>query len=137
MTIPFGRFVAREHAAGRLVVQPRMGFSTPSAMRAGLIRTREAAACTVGTLTLDSYTRVGDNAAAAKALAEGIGLNGFPIIAHGPAVTRDVLDGLDFPVQVRHGSARPQEIVATLIAAGLDATEGGPVSYCLPYSRTP
>jgi methylaspartate mutase epsilon subunit len=140
MTVPFGAFVAREHAAGRLVVQPRMGFATPAAMRAGLVRTRDAAATTVGTLTLDSYTRVGDLAAASRALAAGTPLNGFPLVTHGPEVTRAVLEGVagpGFPVQVRHGSARPQDIVATLAAAGLDATEGGPVSYCLPYSRTP
>jgi methylaspartate mutase epsilon subunit len=140
VTVPFGAFVAREHAAGRLVVQPRMGFATPSAMRAGLLGTRAAAATTVGTLTLDSYTRVGDIAAAARALAEGAPLNGFPLVTHGPEVTRAVLDGVagpGFPVQVRHGSPRPRDIVGTLVAAGLDATEGGPVSYCLPYSRTP
>ena len=38
---------------------------------------------------------------------------------------------------MRHGSARPERIFAALTAAGLYATEGGPVSYCLPYSRTP
>jgi methylaspartate mutase epsilon subunit len=51
-----------------------------------------------------------------------------------------VLDGVvepDFPVQVRHGSPRPADIVRALVRAGLSATEGGPVSYCLPYSRTP
>jgi methylaspartate mutase epsilon subunit len=40
-------------------------------------------------------------------------------------------------VQVRHGSAAPGPIVDALMAAGLDATEGGPISYCLPYGRTP
>jgi methylaspartate mutase epsilon subunit len=49
----------------------------------------------------------------------------------------DGILGPDFPIQVRHGSADPRRIVAAMLAAGLDATEGGPVSYCLPYSRTP
>lgn len=136
----FGGFVRAAAASGTLVVQPRMGFSDPVAMRSGLFATRFADATTVGTVTLDSYTRVGDHAAARSALDAGVGLNGYPIVAHGPAVTRSVLDGVRdawFPVQVRHGAACPQEIVAVLIAAGLDATEGGPVSYCLPYSRTP
>jgi methylaspartate mutase epsilon subunit len=51
-----------------------------------------------------------------------------------------VLDGVvgpDFPVQVRHGSPSPHDIFAALMEAGLHATEGGPVSYCLPYSRSP
>ncbi|MFE0646936.1 methylaspartate mutase, partial [Streptomyces sp. NPDC058877] len=143
MTAPapsFGGFVAAAADAGRLVVQPRMGFGDPGLMRSGLARTRAATAHTAGTLTVDSYTRVGDLAAARAAVAEGSSLNGYPITAHTRATTRAVLDGLldeDFPVQVRHGSARPRAIVRALTAAGLDATEGGPVSYCLPYGRTP
>ncbi|MFJ5711454.1 methylaspartate mutase [Streptomyces sp. NPDC093105] len=136
----FGAFVAAARHAGRLVVQPRMGMSDPRAMRAGLAATRAADATTVGTVTLDSYTRVGDQTAARRALADGVPLNGYPLVTYDTAVTRSVLHGIqdhDFPVQVRHGSAAPQSIVAALLRAGLDATEGGPVSYCLPYGRTP
>lgn len=136
----FGAFVIAAAAVGRLVVQPRMGFSDPRRMRAGLERTRFAAATTVGTITLDSYTRLGDHRAVRRALAAGTPLNGYPIVAYPVEQTRDLLDGVldpTFPVQVRHGSSRPQQIVRALVAAGLDATEGGPVSYCLPYGRTP
>ncbi|WP_217548589.1 methylaspartate mutase [Streptomyces sp. GbtcB6] len=138
--VPFGRFVTRAQARGHLVVQPRMGMSRPDRMRDGLRATRGAAATTVGTITVDSYTRTGDAVAARRAVAQGVALNGYPITTHDPAVTRQLLrdvadDG--FPVQVRHGSARPEKIVTALLAAGLDATEGGPVSYCLPYSRVP
>lgn len=136
----FGAFVARARARGDLVVQPRMGMADPLRMRDGLIATRDADAVTVGTITLDSYTRTGDFASARRALAEGVGLNGYPIAAHSADTTRAVLRGVagaHFPVQVRHGSATPDHIVRALLALGLDATEGGPVSYCLPYSRTP
>ncbi|MET9118148.1 methylaspartate mutase [Streptomyces longwoodensis] len=137
---PFGRFVAEAAAGGRLVVQPRMGFGDPGLMRHGLERTRFAAATTVGTLTLDSYTRLGDHAAVRRALRAGLPLNGYPLVDLPAGRTRRLLDGLlgpDFPVQVRHGSARPTAIVKAMTRAGLDATEGGPVSYCLPYGRTP
>ena len=136
----FGDVVARAHQAGRLVVQPRMGMSSPRAMRQGLLATRGAAATTVGTITLDSYTRIGASAEAAEAVARGMELNGYPLVAHDLATTAAVLAGVmspDFPVQIRHGSPCPEPIVAALIAAGLHATEGGPVSYCLPYSRMP
>ncbi|MFE7094278.1 methylaspartate mutase [Streptomyces erythrochromogenes] len=136
----FGAFVARARAAGTLVVQPRMGMADPLRMRDGLRATRDAHAVTVGTVTLDSYTRTGDLDAARRALAEGVGLNGYPIATHPVDTTRAVLRGVAdarFPVQVRHGSAMPEHIVRALLAVGLDATEGGPVSYCLPYSRTP
>ncbi|MGD0606078.1 MAG: methylaspartate mutase [Streptosporangiaceae bacterium] len=136
----FGGFVARAHQAGRLVVQPRMGMSSPRLMRAGLLATKGASATTVGTITLDSYTRMGDHDRARAAVAAGAELNGYPIVAHDAAITRGVLDGVagpDFPVQIRHGSPCPQDIVGALVDAGLHATEGGPVSYCLPYSRAP
>lgn len=109
-------------------------------MRAGLLATKRAAATTVGTITLDSYTRMGDHASARAAVAAGAELNGYPIVTQDVAVTRGVLDGVaapDFPVQIRHGSPCPEHIFRALMNAGLHATEGGPVSYCLPYSREP
>ncbi len=136
----FGGFVARAHRAGDLVIQPRMGMSSPRTMRAGLLATKRAIATTVGTITLDSYTRMGDHDRARAAVASGVELNGYPIVAHDVSTTRGVLDGvagLDFPVQIRHGSPCPEDIFGALIDAGLHATEGGPVSYCLPYSRAP
>ncbi|MGW4688967.1 methylaspartate mutase [Streptomyces sp. NPDC004244] len=136
----FGRYVADAHARGVLVVQPRMGFSDPTLMRAGLRATKAAAPAAVGTVTIDSYTRVGDEQAAVRALNDGVPLNGYPITSFSPHTSRWVLDGVrdaSFPVQIRHGSARPQRIIAALAMLGLDATEGGPVSYCLPYGRTP
>lgn len=138
--VDFGEFVRREGGEGRLVVQPRMGFGDPARMREGLLATKEAGATTVGTLTLDSYTRVGDLSAVEQALRQGIGLNGYPVVSHPPATTAAVLDGLRdaaFPVQVRHGSATPVDIFRALMGLRLNATEGGPVSYCLPYGRTP
>jgi methylaspartate mutase epsilon subunit len=136
----FAGFVAAARRRGELVVQPRMGFCDPREMRAGLLATRAARSTTVGTITLDSYTRVRDYPAVTRALAEGLALNGYPLVSHPPDVTRRVLAGIagpGFPVQVRHGSAQPGDIVATLVALGLDATEGGPISYCLPYGRVP
>ncbi|GAA3601341.1 methylaspartate mutase [Kineosporia mesophila] len=136
----FGRFVHDAHERGDLVVQPRMGYGDPGRMRAGLAATRQARATTVGTITLDSYTRTGQVEVARQAVERGDDLNGYPIVTHDPDVTGAVLAGLagpGFPVQVRHGSAQPQQIIAAALRAGLTATEGGPVSYCLPYSRLP
>lgn len=138
--VAFGAYIERARQAGELVVQPRMGMSSPKIMRAGLLATKQAIATTVGTITLDSYTRVGDHESARAALLSGAELNGYPIVAHDGVTTRAVLRGVadeSFPVQVRHGSPAPERIFDALIEAGLHATEGGPVSYCLPYSRVP
>lgn len=133
-----GAAVRRAAARGLLVVQPRMGMAEPEAMAEGLRAVTSLPHPTVGTLTLDSYTRVGDHAHARGALAAGTPLNGFPLVAHGPRVTARVAAAAgDRPVQVRHGSALPRDIFRTMAEAGLSASEGGPVSYCLPYGRTP
>ena len=139
-TRSFGAVVRAAQAAGHLVVQPRMGFSDPRRMRLGLAAVKDAATATVGTITVDSYTRLAQHDAARSAIAEGRPLNGYPIVAHDRRTTEQLLAGIasaDFPVQVRHGSAHPQAIVRALGEAGLTATEGGPLSYCLPYGRTP
>ncbi|NJQ01629.1 methylaspartate mutase [Streptomyces zingiberis] len=138
--VTFAAAVGAARRSGELVVQPRMGFADLPRMREGLRAVKRARARTAGTLTIDSYTRVGDHTSARLALAEGTDLNGYPIVAHGAATTRGLVSdvaGDGFAVQVRHGSADPHAIIRTMLDAGLDATEGGPVSYCLPYSRTP
>lgn len=138
--LDFNQVVLDHSQAGHLVVQPRMGFSDMAMMRAGLEAVKGSRAASVGTITLDSYTRVNDIATARVALDSGHGLNGYPIINHGTDETQKLLKGLltdTFPIQVRHGSSLPVHIFESVIENGLSATEGGPISYCLPYSRTP
>ncbi|MFI6996485.1 methylaspartate mutase [Nocardia sp. NPDC050175] len=136
----FDSFVADRAAAGQLVVQPRMGMGSLSAMRSGLARVAHLDFPVIGTLTLDSYTRVGDYQSPLERLAAGEELNGYPLVSHSIEETKKVLADLygpTFPVQVRHGTALPLRVFQRLVEVGLDATEGGPVSYCLPYSRLP
>ncbi|WP_338459959.1 methylaspartate mutase [Pseudomonas sp. TE3-3-F2023] len=138
-TSHFQRFIERARERGQLVVQPRMGFADISSMRAGLEAVARQPGA-LGTITLDSYTRVGDYQSALRCLNDGSPLNGFPIVSHPLEALRGMLDGLygeHFPIQVRHGTAQPQNIFKRMAAVGLDATEGGPVSYCMPYSRLP
>ncbi|GLZ29353.1 methylaspartate mutase [Lentzea sp. NBRC 105346] len=136
----FAGHVRSVAASGGLVVQPRMGFGDPQRMLHGLLATKHAAAHTAGTITLDSYTRVGDFAAVLEAIDNDVELNGYPIASIDPFVTLSMLDTVGhprFPVQVRHGSALPTAVFDAMVGLGLDATEGGPASYCLPYSRVP
>ena len=137
----FQSYLSSDAASGRLVVQPRMGFGRIEDMRAGLLAVRDCGAePRVATLTVDAYTRVGARERAAQALADGHDLNGYPITLWSADATRGLVDGLrpaGCVIQLRHGSAFPQAIFEAAAAAGLDATEGGPISYCLPYSRAP
>ncbi|MGN9791987.1 methylaspartate mutase [Streptomyces sp. OZ13] len=137
----FTGMVRDARRAGHLVIQARMGFGELDRMRAGLRAVRDAGPFTAGTVTLDSYTRCHDFTAARRALREHPeSLNGFPLIAHGVPAVRALLEETSspgFPVQVRHGTPRPLRVLDAMVRAGADATEGGPVSYCLPYSRVP
>jgi methylaspartate mutase epsilon subunit len=128
------------NAQSGLYVQPRMGMGTLESMQEGLLAVKTLDAPTIGTITLDSYTRMGQYEEAEKALQTGLGLNGFPILAYRScdiAAHLTTLGSRYFLIQVRHGTAQPEKIFEQLIKARLFLTEGGPVSYCLPYSRLP
>ncbi len=136
----FQQFIERQRKQGRLIAQPRMGFSGFDLMRNGLKKVKDLPGPTIGTITLDSYTRTGEFEKASHALLNGLTLNGYPIIAYGTKKNRELIHGIlspEFPIQVRHGSPLPFEIFQTIIDSGIDATEGGPISYCLPYGRIP
>ena len=123
-----------------LYVQPRMGMGYLKDMQAGLQAVKDLAAPTIGTITLDSYTRMGQFEEAEKSLKARLDLNGFPILAYSPSQIMDHLSSLgseDFLIQVRHGTASPEKIFEQLVKCRLFLTEGGPISYCLPYSRFP
>ncbi|SFW87155.1 hypothetical protein [Chitinophaga sancti] len=136
----FHNFVKAKFAQQRLVVQPRMGFSDRERMRNGLLAVKGVQAPTIGTITLDSFTRSGDFASASRAIEQGLSLNGYPIVSYPQSENESLIAGIreiDFPVQIRHGSPLPVEIFKATIRAGIDAIEGGPISYCFPYGRIP
>ena len=136
----FSSYVHRVANGGDIVVQPRMGFSCPDLMKSGLLNVKQTDATTIGTITLDSFTRQKDYHAVSASLAAGVHLNGYPIVNHGVETTSQIVAVLlddDFQIQVRHGTSLPDDIFRVMLASGITATEGGPISYCLPYSRTP
>jgi methylaspartate mutase epsilon subunit len=116
-----------------------MGMASLENMQAGLKAVKSLELPVVGTITLDSYTRMGQFDEAKKSLQAGLDLNGFPVMAYSPSEIMEQLSSLgseDFLIQVRHGTANPEKIFGHLVKSQLFITEGGPVSYCLPYSRS-
>lgn len=138
MLYSFATYIENCRQLNKLVVQPRMGFGSVNDMFNGLQAVKLAKAATIGTITLDSYTRVNQYDKAQIALDTRSNLNGYPIVNHGATVTKNMISKLindDFIVQVRHGTALPFKVFQSIIDSGITATEGGPISYCLPYSR--
>jgi len=135
----FHDFIESQKSLGTLILQPRMGFSDIVQMKKGLSAVRALGPNIIGTITIDSYTRTLQLDKAKNAIESGQQLNGYPICYYSDTDNRALIAGLytpEFPVQVRHGSPLPLHIIEKILTSGLDATEGGPISYCLPYGRT-
>ncbi len=90
--------------------------------------------------TIDSYTRQNRYEEAENGVSESIRLgramlNGFPAVNHGVAGCRRVVESVDTPLQVRHGTPDARLLAEITLAGGFTSYEGGGVSYNLPYCK--
>lgn len=90
--------------------------------------------------TIDSYTRHNRYKEADVGIAESREagrslLNGFPAVNHGVELCRKVVESVNAPVQVRHGTPDARLLAEITIAGGFTSYEGGGISYNIPYSK--
>ena len=90
--------------------------------------------------TIDSYTRQNRYEEAENGIAESIRLgrammNGFPAVNHGVAKCRQVIESVNVPMQVRHGTPDARLLTEITFAGGFTSYEGGGISYNLPYCK--
>ena len=90
--------------------------------------------------TIDSYTRQNRYEEGENGIAESIRLgrammNGFPAVNHGVAKCRQVIESVNVPVQVRHGTPDARLLTEITFAGGFTSYEGGGISYNLPYCK--
>lgn len=90
--------------------------------------------------TIDSYTRHNRYNEAKKGMEESVAthkslLNGFPAVNHGVFAVRKVIESLNVPVQVRHGTPDARLLTEIAYAGGFTSYEGGGISYNIPYSK--
>ncbi len=90
--------------------------------------------------TIDSYTRQNRYEEAENGIRESMKqrrsmLNGFPAVNHGVAGCRQIINALDTPVQVRHGTPDARLLTEICYAGGFTSYEGGGISYNLPYAK--
>ncbi|MCL2367118.1 MAG: methylaspartate mutase subunit E [Oscillospiraceae bacterium] len=90
--------------------------------------------------TIDSYTRQNRYKEAADGIAESskLGksmLNGFPAVNHGVDSCRLLVDTLNTPIQVRHGTPDARLLTEISYAGGFTSYEGGGISYNIPYAK--
>lgn len=95
--------------------------------------------------TIDSYTRQNQYENCAEGIRrekEGMAngnfhpfLNGFPAVNHGVAGCRRLVEELDTPLQVRHGTPDARLLTEITYAGGFTSYEGGGISYNIPYAK--
>ena len=90
--------------------------------------------------TIDSYTRQNRYEEAENGIAESLRLdramlNGFPAVNHGVAKCRQVIESVNVPMQVRHGTPDARLLTEITYAGGFTSYEGGGISYNLPYCK--
>lgn len=139
--LPPGRYpvVAYGKPRSSPLIQPRGGFPLFEAQYR-LTRELNAAGADFIPLTIDSYTRHNQYDTAKQLLRrseeEGKNyLNGYPLVSHGYALTRELYSGLNKPVSLRHGTPDARLLVEVAIASGIVEIEGGGICYCFPYSE--
>ncbi|MEU9104588.1 hypothetical protein AB0D54_09505 [Streptomyces xanthophaeus] len=140
-TLAPARFASYAYRAPRTrpYTQPRGGYPGFAKQRA-LTEAFDAAGADFIPLTIDSQTRHNDYDSAAALLKTGLAedrdlLNGYPLVSHGHLRTRELYEGIDRPVSLRHGTPDARLLVETALAAGITEIEGGGLSYSLPYAR--
>lgn len=90
--------------------------------------------------TIDSYTRQNryheaeEGIKASKEEGRAM-LNGFPAVNHGVSGCRRVVESVNVPVQVRHGTPDARLLTEIAYAGGFTSYEGGGISYNLPYCK--
>ena len=90
--------------------------------------------------TIDSYTRQNRYEEAENGINESIRLeramlNGFPAVNHGVMNCRRVIESVNVPMQVRHGTPDARLLTEITLAGGFTSYEGGGISYNLPYCK--
>ncbi|WP_244826486.1 MULTISPECIES: hypothetical protein [unclassified Caballeronia] len=122
--------------SGRMLVQPRCGVGGHDNMRGLIAGLEEYAAPDIATITIDAHTRLKRFDVATQLARERPNeLNGYPLVAHGWRLGRELNETVIAPVQIRHGSPDPRLLYEVSLASGFSAFEGGGIGYNIPYCK--
>jgi methylaspartate mutase epsilon subunit len=122
------------------LIQPRAGVALPEEHLKLLKTLQDEGTADLLPTTIDSYTRHNRYAEAKVGIEESIKtgkslLNGFPAVNHGVAVCRRIVENLQVPLQVRHGTPDARLLAEITLAGGFTSFEGGGISYNIPYAK--
>jgi methylaspartate mutase epsilon subunit len=136
----FSKKLLRAKAAGTTLIQPRAGVALINEHIKLLTYLQDNGGADLLPTTIDSYTRQNRFQKAEEGIAESVKLqksmlNGFPAVNHGVAGCRQIINALDTPVQVRHGTPDARLLTEIAYAGGFTSYEGGGISYNIPYAK--
>ncbi|WP_343342549.1 methylaspartate mutase subunit E [Terrisporobacter petrolearius] len=125
---------------GITLIQPRAGVALVDEQIKLLTYLQNVGQADLLPTTIDSYTRQNCYEDAQKGIVESIKnnksmLNGFPAVNHGVESCRRIINALDTPVQVRHGTPDARLLSEITYAGGFTSYEGGGISYNIPYAK--
>ncbi|PSP16469.1 methylaspartate mutase subunit E [Halobacteriales archaeon QH_10_67_13] len=125
--------------ADGVLTQPRAGVARLEEQIELLRTLTEEGGADLLPTTIDSYTRDNEYEKAQAGLEQSretgeSELNGFPAVNHGVEGCRSLIEAVDAPVQVRHGTPDARLLAAVTLAGGFQSFEGGPITYNLPYT---
>ncbi|GAA0678012.1 methylaspartate mutase subunit E [Natronoarchaeum mannanilyticum] len=134
------RFADVLEAADKPLLQPRAGVARLDEQIELLEHLQNAGQADLLPTTIDSYTRDNEYEKAQQGLEDaresgGETLNGFPAVNHGVEGCRELIEALDAPIEVRHGTPDARLLAAITFAGGFQSFEGGPISYNIPYTK--
>ncbi|KGK89320.1 MULTISPECIES: methylaspartate mutase subunit E [unclassified Clostridium] len=137
----FADKLVRAKEAGMTMAQPRAGVALLDEHIALLQHLQNEGGADFLPSTIDAYTRqnryeeceigIQESLKAGRSL-----LNGFPAVNHGVAGCRKVLEGVNIPLQARHGTPDGRLLAEITHAGGYTSNEGGGISYNIPYAKS-
>ena len=123
---------------GRTLVEPRAGVGSLEGERR-LLRILEESGADILPVTVDSMTRslLFQNAekAAQQSSVDHSFLNGYPIVAHGIAATRELVLERTRPVHLRANATDLRLVAEYAFASGMSGFVSGPMYSTLEYSK--
>jgi len=136
----FSKKLLAAKAKGATLVQPRAGVALIKEHIELLTYLQDKGEADLLPTTIDSYTRLNRFENAQRGIEESIAsgksmLNGFPAVNHGVYGCRQIVDSLDTPVQIRHGTPDARLLSEIAYTGGYSSNEGGGISYNIPYSK--
>ena len=137
----FSRKLIEAKKKGTTLIQPRAGVALVREHIELLTYLQDKGEADLLPTTIDSYTRQNRYKEAEDGIEESVKqgksmLNGFPAVNHGVDSCRSLIQSLNIPIQVRHGTPDARLLTEISYAGGFTSYEGGGISYNIPYAKS-